>query len=129
MIIFALVWTDDVLFAYSQAAKALYERFLKEVYGKRWNFKRKGPVSKYVGLSVQRNLTSGKTWLSMPEYITGVFHRFVPKGHINRTLPVKNKESLKAVTVAANDTERKAMATRPYLAAPRAVGVLVKYCR
>lgn len=32
----AVVWTDDVLFAYDKGSSATYERFLAEVYGKRW---------------------------------------------------------------------------------------------
>ena len=121
IMIFALVWTDDVAFGISTAGKALYERFLKEEYGVRWNYKRKGNIQKYIGLNVSRDRVACSLSIHMADYITGVFHRFVPKGHIPRKLPVKSKEAYKAIKVAASETERMAMRSKPYLAAVASV--------
>lgn len=79
--IMALVWTDDVLFAYSTPAAELFERFLSEVYGKRWSYKRKGNVSKFVGIDIKRDRTVRSIELGLGKYIEGVYAKFVQKGY------------------------------------------------
>lgn len=113
----ALIWTDDVHFAYSKPAKARYERFLSEVYGKRWKFSRKGPVSKFVGMDIRRDRSEGTISLSMVNYITGVYKRFVQPGHLPRSAPYKSIDALKEVKIAKDEIERSTMADKPFLAA------------
>lgn len=115
--ILAVVWTDDVLFSYSPSAAPRYERFLKEVYGKRWNFKRKGPVQNFAGMQIIRDNKAGTISISMERYTEGVFRRFVPAGYPIRSLPAKSKEAFDSLQVAQNDDERNVMADKPFLAA------------
>ena len=114
-VILALVWTDDVLFARSKAAKELYEAFLV-VYGKRWNFTRKGACTRYVGINVHRDIQAGITKLEMHDYIAGVYNQFVPAGYIVRKYPARSDEFIKSLSTASSDTERAIMRTKPYLA-------------
>lgn len=115
--IMALVWTDDVHFAYSKSARERYEMFLSDVYGKRWNFQRKGPVKRFVGIDISRNRAAGTITLSMESYITGVHKRFVQTGHVPRAAPFKSAEALKNIGTASDDVERSLMKEKPFLAA------------
>lgn len=113
----AIVWTDDVLFAYSERSKDLYDRFLRDVYGKRWNFKQKGPVRRFAGLDIIRDRTKGTLSLSMEKYCEGICRRFVPSGYPIRSLPTKHKDVFDNLKVAQSTAERDAMRDKPYLAA------------
>lgn len=115
--IMALVWTDDVHFAYSVQASERYELFLEQVYGKRWNYKRKGPVSKFVGLNIRRDRMDKTIHLSATPYIEGIHKRFVPDGHPPRNMPYKSAETLKSIRPAATPVERDAVRDKPYLSA------------
>lgn len=116
-LIIAIVWTDDVLFAYNKNSSELYERFLHEIYGKRWKFKRKGPVSRFAGLDILRDRVKGTISLSMEKYTEGIYNRFVPQGYPVRSLPAKGKDGLSGLTVAKDAVERNAMKDKPYIAA------------
>lgn len=113
----ALVWTDDVLFAFSKRSQSTYERFLEEVYGKRWNYQRKGPVRRFAGLDISRDRQKGTVSISMQKYTEGIFKRFVPANYPIRSLPAKSKESYNELSTAKSTVERDAMRDKPYLAA------------
>lgn len=115
--IMALVWTDDVHFAYSKQASERYELFLSQVYGKRWNYKRKGPVSKFVGLNIRRDRMAKTIRLSATPFIEGIHRRFVPAGHPPRSMPYKSAETLKSIKPAVSPVEREAVKDKPYLSA------------
>lgn len=113
----AIVWTDDVLFAFDKGSLGTYERFLNEIYGKRWNFKRKGPVHRFAGLDISRDRQRGTVSISMEKYTEGIFKRFVPANYPVRSLPAKNKEAYSGLSTASSAVERDSMRDRPYLAA------------
>lgn len=113
----AIVWTDDVLFAYNKGSSTRYEQFLDKVYRKRWNFKRKGPVQRFAGLDITRDRTKGTVTITMEKYTEGIFKRFVPPNYPSRSLPVKNKDAYADLSIAKSTIERDAMKDKPYLAA------------
>lgn len=113
----AIVWTDDVLFAYEKGSSAVYERFLAEVYGKRWNFKRKGAVQRFAGLDIIRDRTKGTITITMEKYTEGIYNRLVPANYPVRSLPVKSKDAYTGLTTATSTVERDAMKDKQYLAA------------
>lgn len=113
----ALVWTDDVHFAYSRQATDRYEMFLERVCGKRWNYKRKRPVSKFVGLNIRRDRMAKEIQLSATPFIEGIHRRFVPAGHPPRAMPYKSADTLKSIKPAVTAVERDAVKDKPYLSA------------
>lgn len=116
-LILAVVWTDDVLFAFSESARQTYELFLREVYGKRWNFKRKGAVKRFAGIDIKRDRTKKSVSIDMERYVEGVYKRFVPSGYPSRSLPAFSKESFDRLRPAQSSIDRDAMKDKPYLAA------------
>jgi hypothetical protein len=116
MHIAALVWTDDVLFAFNRKGKPTYESFLKEVYGKRWNFKRKGPVTKFAGLTIRRNRCARSIAISLADFIEGMYNRFVPAGHPIRSQPAASKDQYDKIALAKDAAERSQMQSKPFLA-------------
>ena len=119
LLMIALVWTDDVAvgLAKSKEARDMFQTFLTE-YGKRWNYKNKGPIKTFVGFDFRRvRGEDAKIWLSLPNHIDGIADKHVPAGTPAPSLPVDSQETLNALRLAADDTEKEQMKTRPYLAA------------
>lgn len=90
---------------------------MNDVYGRRWNYTRKGPVQKFVGINIRRDREARSMTLSIPQYIEGVYERFVPSGYMPRNTPYKSADSVKAISLAQNSVERTRMSDKPYLAA------------
>ena len=116
--IIAIVLIDDVWFGIGTNAesKTIYAAFMKH-YGKRWNYKSKGPAKVFNGITITRDRVANTIAFSLPDYVKGIFTRFVPKGHPVRLVPVDSQETINSLSVAADDAERTAMKDKPYLAA------------
>lgn len=100
-----------------QVLAPLNERFLSDVYGKRWNYKRKGAVTRFAGIDIKRDRLKRSVSIDMAKYVEGIYHRFVPKDHPPRSLPARNKETFDQLRTAVDAIERDAMRDKPYLAA------------
>ena len=116
--IIAIVLIDDVWFGIgtNEESKTAYAAFMKH-YGQRWNYKSKGPAKTFNGITITRDRVANTIAFSLPDYVKGIFTRFVPEGHPVRLVPVDSQDTINALTVAANDSERAAMKDKPYLAA------------
>jgi hypothetical protein len=116
--IIAIVLIDDVWFGIgtNEESKTIYAAFMKH-YGERWNYKSKGPAKIFNGVTITRDRIANTISFSLPDYVKGIFSRFVPEGHPVRLVPVESQDTLNSLTVAANDSERAAMKDKPYLAA------------
>ena len=114
----AIVLIDDVWFGIGTnlESKTAYAAFMKH-YGDRWNYKSKGPAKVFNGITITRDRVANTIAFSLPDYVKGIFTRFVPEGHPARLVPVDSQDTINALTVATNDSERAAMKDKPYLAA------------
>ena len=90
-------------------------------YGQRWNYKSKGPAKTFNGITITRDRVANTIAFSLPDYVKGIFTRFVPDGHPVRLVPVDSQDTINALTVAANDSERAAMKDKAF--ARRSQGV------
>ena len=114
----ALVLIDDCLFGKSKSmeSKAKFDEFMI-AYALRWDYKSKGPVKHFNGVTINRDRTNGTLSISNPGFITGIYEKYVPSGHPQRSTPCDSQETMNSLSLATTEAEKLAASVYPFLAA------------